>query len=128
MVTQMDKSQFVWGLLSGAVASSVAILLTAPKSGKEVRSQIKATSSGLKTDFQDVKIQFQDVKKSLQQVIHSVKEIAPETMTGMKESIDTWQRETAPIQAKIQQDLEAIQRAMDEIQQALPKKSTEQAS
>lgn len=128
MVTKMDKSQFVWGLLSGAVASSVAILLTAPKSGKEVRSQIKATSNGVKTDFQDIKVQFQEVKKSLQHVIHSAKEIAPETMTGIKDSVDTWQRETAPIQAKIQQDLEAIQRSMDEIQQALPKKTNEQAS
>lgn len=124
----MDKSQFVWGLLSGAVASSVAILLTAPKSGKEVRSQIKATSNGLKTDFQDIKEHFQEVKQSLQHVIHSAKEIAPETMTGMKDSVDTWQRETAPIQAKIKQDLEAIQRSMDEIQKALPKKTNEQAS
>lgn len=120
----MDKSRFIWGVLTGATASAVAILFTAPKSGQEVRSQIRATSTTIKHDLSDVKAQFQEVKASLQNLLTTAKEVTPEAVQGIKESVDTWQKETAPIQMKIQQDIEAIQKSMDELQQALPKKTT----
>jgi len=46
----MAKNKFALGAIVGAVAGVVAGILTAPKSGRETRSDIKAKAEELKTE------------------------------------------------------------------------------
>lgn len=46
----MSKSKFALGAVVGAVAGVVAGVLTAPKSGKETRADIKMKADELKTE------------------------------------------------------------------------------
>jgi gas vesicle protein len=46
----MSKSKIAVGAIIGAVAGIIAGLLTAPKSGKETRADLKAKADELKTE------------------------------------------------------------------------------
>ncbi len=46
----MSKGKFALGALIGAVASIVAGILTAPKSGKETRADLKGKAAELKSE------------------------------------------------------------------------------
>ena len=64
------KGKFGLGLLLGAAVGAVAGILTAPKSGKETREDIKRKASEIKSDAaskaDDVRKKAEDVKKDVE--------------------------------------------------------------
>lgn len=65
----MSKTKFALGTLIGAVAGVVAGILTAPKSGKETRADIKAKASELK----DEAVEKKDAAKD--KVVHTAEDV-----------------------------------------------------
>lgn len=117
----MKVTQCLFGIAVGALASASAVLLSTPKSGREVRSSLKSTLTDYQEQFSDVKIQLQDLKNTLGNLTKESKEVIPETMEAMKESITEWQNETAPIQHQLQAEIISIQLAMEKLEHSLPK-------
>lgn len=66
----MSKGKFAIGAIIGAVAGIVAGVLTAPKSGKETRADLKAKAGELK---EDALRQVSDAKNSAEEVIDETK-------------------------------------------------------
>lgn len=66
----MSKGKFAIGALFGAAVGAVAALLTAPKSGKETREDIKRKAGEIKSDAaskaDDVRKKAEDVKKDVE--------------------------------------------------------------
>jgi gas vesicle protein len=84
----MTKGKFALGALIGAVAGLVAGILTAPKSGKETRADIKGRAAELKTEaarraddakdksakvLKDVKGQVEDYKERGEHAVEKAK-------------------------------------------------------
>ena len=117
----MKVTQFLIGIAAGAVVGASTVLLSTPKSGSEVRSTLKSTSTDFKEKLSDARLKLQDVKISIENLTKDSKEVFPETAESLKESIMQWKSETAPIQQQLQEEISSIQLAMEELEKILPK-------
>lgn len=72
-----NKGKIAVGAIFGAVAGAVAGILTAPKSGKETRADIKAKSDQLKVEADkkvvEVKEKATDLKKRTKRAVAGAK-------------------------------------------------------
>ncbi|MER2237010.1 MAG: YtxH domain-containing protein, partial [Psychrobacillus sp.] len=93
-----------------------------PKSGPEVRENIKAVSADYKDKLSDINDQLRKVKVSIQSLKAESQVMIPRTVKDVKESVEKWQSDTAPLQQQLQNEISSIQTAIDELEQALPKK------
>ena len=59
----MKASQFLIGIAAGAVVGASTVLISTPKSGSEVRSTIKSTSTDFKEKLSDVQTKITRCKK-----------------------------------------------------------------
>lgn len=73
----MSKNKFALGAILGAVAGMVAGILTAPKSGKETRGDLKTKADELKEKAtvasEDLMQKAEGVKKQVEDTINKVK-------------------------------------------------------
>lgn len=113
----MKPTAFLLGLTSGLLGAATTVLLTTPKSGKELRSSLKTTKNNANNQIQDLKQKMTIVKNSINNIKSEVKETIPKFVEEAKVSVVNWQEETAPIQQQLQQEIEALQNSVDEIQQ-----------
>lgn len=117
----MKASTFLFGLAAGMFAGSAAVLFSTPQSGSELRTTVKSASSDWKVKLSEVKYQFSDLKQSIAKLTKESKNQVPETVEELKKSVQKWQKETAPIQANLQNEIESIQMAMEELEKSLMK-------
>ena len=110
------------GVATGAIAGAAAVLLSTPKSGSEVRISLKSTSNDLRDKLSDIKYQMQDLKNSIGNLTKESKEVIPNAIEEIKADVEQWKNETAPLQAKLQAEISAIQTAIEEMEKTLPKK------
>lgn len=84
----MAKGNFALGAIIGAVAGVVAGVLTAPKSGKETRADLKNRANELKDEATDkaeqVKGKADKVVKDTQSTVESYKDRAARAMNSAK--------------------------------------------
>lgn len=89
----MSKGKFALGALVGAVAGVVAGLLTAPKSGKETRADIKNKAVELKGEAVDkaeqVKTKADKAVKDTQATVGSYKERASRALDSAKKEFQS---------------------------------------
>lgn len=88
----MSKGKFALGAIIGAAAGLVAGVLTAPKSGKETRADIKAKAEELKTDA-DKKLK--DAKKSGEKMVNEGQHMAGDYADRTKRALNSARREFA---------------------------------
>ena len=82
----MSKGKFALGALFGAIAGLAAGVLTAPKSGKETRAELKVKAEELKTD---VSKKAEYVASEAVEIAGNVKEKAQDVANDVKtEAID----------------------------------------
>jgi len=81
----MSKGKFVLGTLFGAAAGLVAGILTAPKSGKETRAELKAKADVLKTDATK---KVEEVQTKANEVVGDVREKATGVVQDVKVKTD----------------------------------------
>lgn len=115
----MKASTFFIGLASGAAVGAVAALFSTPTSGSDLRKSVKNASNDWKEKFVDVKKQVSNLKNSVAELTKESKEKVPETIEGVKVSLQTWQEETSPIQDRLQGEITAIQNSLDQLEKAM---------
>ncbi|MGX9135873.1 YtxH domain-containing protein [Rummeliibacillus sp. JY-2-4R] len=115
----MKTSSFVLGIATGLLGSATAILLTTPKSGKDLRLSLKEAKDAANNQVQDLKLQVANIKESVQQIQGEVKDKGPKFAKDVKSSIEKFQQETAPIQEHLKQEITALQNSVEEIQQEI---------
>jgi gas vesicle protein len=117
----MRASTFFMGLTTGLAAGAVAVLFSTPQSGKELRTSVKTASTDWKEKLNDVKEKANDLKESINTLTLEAKEQLPETVDGLKKSLEKWQEETAPAQEHLQLEILAIQNSMEALEKAISK-------
>jgi len=86
----MSKGKFALGAVIGAAAGVIAGILTAPKSGKETRADIKAKAEELKAGA-DKKLK--EVKKGGEKVVRDGKHMAEDYADRARRAVDSAKRE-----------------------------------
>ena len=81
----MKKGRFSLGLLVGAAIGAIAGLLTAPKSGKETRQDIKRKAGDIK---QNVEGKIADAKGKVQHVADDISEQVGQQVEHIKEGVE----------------------------------------
>ena len=104
----MDKKNLIEGLAVGAVAGAIAGLLLAPKSGEEMRNDIKE-------DLMDIKDQIVERLEKLEDLTQAkydevVKAVVAEYSAAKKITDD----EAKELEAKLGDDYEAIKKTIHE--------------
>lgn len=117
----MKASTFLFGLAAGVFAGSAAVLFSTPQSGSELRTSVKSVSSDWKGKLSEVKYHFNDLKQSIAKLTKESKTQVPETLEELKNSVQQWQTDTAPIQENLKIEIESIQTAMEELEKSLMK-------
>lgn len=84
----MGKRKFGVGLVIGGIAGLVAGLLTAPKSGKETREDLKRKADKVKTETakhaEEVREKATEVADQAKETAQKVKEVADTAAEGMR--------------------------------------------
>jgi gas vesicle protein len=81
----MSKGKFALGALFGAAVGLVAGILTAPKSGKETRADIKAKANEVKSEATKKAAQ---AKNKAEAVVEEVKDKADDLKTRTERAVD----------------------------------------
>lgn len=87
----MSKGKFALGALIGGAIGAVAALLTAPKSGKETREDIKKKVDSIKTDTEK---KVKEVSKQAETVAKDVKTHAETAVKDVKFQADELKKRT----------------------------------
>lgn len=115
----MKASTFLLGLATGSAAAAVTVLYSTPKSGSEIRSSMKLTSVDWKEKLDDISINMCNVKDSISTLATEAKETIPSAVDGIKESLNIWQQATDPNRSRLENELTAIQEAIEKLEQTI---------
>lgn len=89
----MSKGKFALGALIGAVAGVVAGILTAPKSGKETRADIKAKANEIKHEAgkkaEEVKHKGEEAVEAGRQTVDDYRDRVTRAAKSAKEEMST---------------------------------------
>lgn len=117
----MKASRFFLGLATGLAAGAATALFSAPQSGQDFRTSVKSTSSEWKEHLNELKVKVNGLKESINHLTEEAKSQLPETVEGLKSSLETWTESTAPAKEHLQLEIMAIQNAIEELQNTLSK-------
>lgn len=88
----MSKGKFALGAFFGVIAGGIAALLTAPKSGKETRADIKKKAGEVKRKAEatkkDLEARAKETKKDLESKAADLKSRADGALQGAKEGFN----------------------------------------
>ncbi|MFC7688233.1 YtxH domain-containing protein [Ureibacillus sp. GCM10028918] len=115
----MQAKPFLIGLSAGVIGGLTALLLTAPQSGKQLRSNIAKNSKVAKSYLGDVKHHSRSVKDSITTITNEVKNNIPEIMNELKHSISRFTQEIEPDTAKLKEEIDGLQKSIIEIENNL---------
>ncbi len=115
----MKASTFFIGLATGTVAAAITVLYSTPKSGSEFRTSVKSASTDLKEMLGDVKEKVSNLKDSVSDLTKEAKETIPGTVGDVKQSFEKWQQATEPNRQHMEQELSAIQAALEKLEQSI---------
>lgn len=110
------------GMLVGGTVSAAVTLLSAPSSGRELRSQIKEQSKDWKETIEAL---IQDGVKLKNQIAKTSKEgisLVNELTQEMKKSVEEWKSAVEPHQENIHEYLEQIQLSLKDLEEKVKSK------
>lgn len=115
----MKASTFFIGLAAGTVAAAVTVLYSTPQSGSEMRTSVKSASLDVKEMLKDVQDKISDLKVSVSKLTKEAKETVPGAVKGVKNSIEHWQITTEPNKDRMEEELSAIQVAIENLEKTI---------
>ena len=112
----MKIQTFFTGLAVGVAAGMVVAIMTAPQTGKQLRSNIARNTSVLKDQLVDVKNETNNVKQSITSFSIEAKNNIPQIINELKETITTFKAEIEPDALKLKQEIDVLQNSISEIE------------
>lgn len=112
----MKVQTFFTGLAVGIVAGMATAIMTAPQTGKQLRSNITRNTSIWKEQLVDVKNETSNVKQSITAFSTEAKNNIPQIINELKETITTFKTEIEPDASKLKQEIEVLQNSINEIE------------
>ncbi len=109
----MNKgNSLLLGLIVGGVIGGLSILLTTPKSGAALRTELKGTSRELSDRLQNIKAETKDFIHLLEKSTKEGEETVKDFAEDVQKSISIWKKEMVPHQVNIQRELKEIEQTM----------------
>ncbi len=88
----MNGKALITGILVGGVVGAATALLTAPSSGKELRTQVKESKNDWVKMATELKEDVMDIKDSVTKVSKEGKEVIKELAADVKVAVEEWQK------------------------------------
>jgi gas vesicle protein len=115
-----------FGILTGGLAACAAVLVSAPYSGKELRSRLHTVKKKSEQTLLDLKSRTHDVKEQVQHTTQTSNTIVKNVMEDLAQSVEQWKQSTLPHQQAIQSHLGNIQNSLTHLEQQVQNKNNKQ--
>jgi len=112
----MKAKPFLFGLVTGIVGGTIAVLFSTPQSGRQLRANLRENAEITKDKLFEVKHQVDNVKQSVNSLTNEVKNNIPQIINELKQTITTFTDEIEPTKNNLQQEIEALQNTISEIE------------
>lgn len=113
----INTKSLMLGIVVGGVVSATATLLSTPKSGKDLRNNMKHYSNEAIDSFNRFREDGMDIKE---QITKTSKEggvsLIKDLSLDVKESIESWKKTVEPHQKNIQKYLNQIEKSLKELE------------
>lgn len=116
----MKAKSFFLGLTTGLVSGAVAVLLSAPQSGAQLRQNIARNTAVAKSKLQDVQVEMDHVKQSIMTLKSEAQNNMPSIINELKDNFTTFKAEIEPEAKILKQEIENLQNSIDEIEKIIP--------
>ncbi|WP_421384073.1 YtxH domain-containing protein [Bacillus salacetis] len=117
----MKIKSITFGILAGSAIGTVAALLSAPQSGKDLKGQIKKNKDEWKAVFTEIKTNAVEVKDAVSRLSTEGKETITHLKDDMQNSIQAWQGSTEPNIQHIKDDISAIEQLAENMERKVSK-------
>ncbi len=98
----------VTGFFVGSLAAGLTVLLTTPRSGRELRYQINTTGENLKKTSKQIKSDISQLKNNFIELQSRSKHTLKSVGSDLKEAITNWKEDTNPVIQSLKADIEAL--------------------
>ena len=103
------------GFIFGGVVSAASVLLTTPKSGKELIAETKVKSDDIKEGFTKLKSDLNELSTQVKQLSSEGKEVIQEVAADLKRSISSYQQDIQPNLTRLKEDVEEMQKTIETV-------------
>ncbi len=103
------------GFIFGGVVSAASVLLTTPKSGKELIAETKIKSDDIKEGFAKLKSDLNELSTQVKQLSSEGKEVIQEVAADLKRSISSYQQDIQPNLTRLKEDVEEMQKTIETV-------------
>ncbi|MEK4230662.1 YtxH domain-containing protein [Solibacillus sp. FSL H8-0538] len=117
----MKAKSLLIGLTAGIVGGAVAVLLTTPQSGEQLRTNLIRNTNSAKEKICDVKYQASAVKQSFSVLSNEAKNNIPNIINELKETFAHFKQDIEPETVILKQEIENLQKSITEIERNLSK-------
>lgn len=105
----MSKLQsYVTGFFVGTLAGGLVVMLSAPKSGKELRNDFSNAKIRLKTTSNQLKRESIELKNNVIQLSAEGKKTFKNVGIELKNTVNNWKEEVNPTINNLKKDIEAL--------------------
>ncbi|WP_077211103.1 YtxH domain-containing protein [Bacillus dakarensis] len=112
----MKAKSILLGMIAGGITSGIAVLLSAPSSGKDTTRNLQQFVNNWKIQLEDVKDAIVEMKNSIKTATTESKENINFFVQEIKSLIADWQKEIEPHQEKLMSEIESIQLSLEELE------------
>ncbi|WP_181833127.1 YtxH domain-containing protein [Bacillus taeanensis] len=124
----MSKARsYLIGFAFGTFLTGTAVLLNAPKSGKELRTDMKEKGEEFKASLTKFKSETTDLKNKIVNLSKEGKETFTTLSSEVKDSMGEWKRSVDPNLKQLQKDLEELQQKLEEAADQMNKNNTKES-
>jgi gas vesicle protein len=115
MIIMGKAKTLLTGFIFGGVVSAASVLLTTPKSGKELIAETKVKGDDIKEGFAKLKSDLNELSTQVKQLSSEGKEVIQEVAADLKRSISSYQQDIQPNLTRLKEDVEEMQKTIDTV-------------
>lgn len=115
---------FYYGFTIGGVAAGISVLLNTPKSGKQMRKDLKNSLSDFTESVDDIKIAIAQARSNLNDLKTNGLPLVRSTVHDIKGAVEIWRTDVQPYISRIIQDSKKLSEETRHI--SLPKDQADQ--
>lgn len=112
----MKGKSILYGFIIGGISAGIVTILAAPHSGKETRHYIKKNKDDILTQVLEIKLDLVNMRNSFATLSNEGKNHVLSFIQEVKVLIETWQKEVKPHQEQLRNEIEIIQKKIQELE------------
>ncbi|UOQ46805.1 YtxH domain-containing protein [Gracilibacillus caseinilyticus] len=113
----INSKSLLIGILAGGIVSAAATLLTTPKAGRDLRTDVKLKSDNAVRYVNQLRTDGVDLKEQITKTSKEGAALIKDLSADVKESIESWKKTVEPHQKNIQKYLTQIEESLKELEE-----------